>query len=173
MKSVGAHVSMLSVREDKLVQFKVLRAPVWRCVLPSLSECVWCLSVGHISDQPGQISSLLHTCLLPGSCLALVMFLIWKRVAAFVLQACLLHLQLLKGNKNIKLWISGHFVGLCNKYIIYYDMIPIKGGAFRIQFAVKLNLNAIYEDHSKTKRMDNANVEQMQLWFLIYLKILK
>lgn len=39
-------------------------------------------------------------------------------------------------------------VGLCNKYIIYYDMIPIKGGAFTIQFAVKiLNLNAIYEDH--------------------------
>lgn len=31
-----------------------------------------CLSVGHISDRPGQISSLMLACLLPGSCFSLV-----------------------------------------------------------------------------------------------------
>lgn len=63
-----------------------------------------------------------------------------KRVAAFVLQAGLLHLQLLKGNENIKMWMRWHFVGLCNKYIVLYDMILIKRGAFSIQFAVKLKI---------------------------------
>lgn len=146
---------MLPVREDKLVQLKVLRAPVWHCVLPSLSECVMFIW-GHISDQPGQISSLLHTCLLPGSCLALVMFLIWK-----CCETC------------CSICSAGLFVAFAAPKRQQYDMIPIKRGAFSIQFAVTLNLNAIFEDHLGRKWMDNANLEQMLLWFLIYLKHLK